>query len=71
MTSIILPETLETIRQEAFSFNNLTSITIPSSILSIENDSFYGNGISGNIYKSLPTPFAGTWNLIINDWVKQ
>lgn len=42
VTSITLPDTLETIRYNAFYNNSCSEITIPSSVKNIEHTAFYG-----------------------------
>ena len=60
ITSVVIPEGIENIGYSAFGFTGLTSVTLPSSLLSVSPTSFYGNtsleeiNISDNeTYKSI------------------
>lgn len=42
MTSVVLPESLQTIAEQGFYDNSITSITLPSNTTSVGIDAFYG-----------------------------
>ncbi len=52
ITSIIIPDTVTSIREKAFYNNNIEAITIPSSVVRIEKLAFANNNITKVINKS-------------------
>lgn len=62
LTGIVLPEGLQEIGQNAFSYTNIASMTIPSSVITIYNDVFSGNNSLTSLTFSDTTGWYSTDN---------
>jgi prepilin-type N-terminal cleavage/methylation domain-containing protein len=54
ITRVVIPNTVTTIGDYAFTDNHLTEVTIPSSVTSIGDSAFYGNQLTSITFPSTP-----------------
>ncbi|EDP94800.1 leucine-rich repeat protein [Kordia algicida OT-1] len=65
INSVVLSNTIETIKNEAFELNNLTTITLPTSVTTIESEAFNLNALTEVISQAVAAPSIQT-NSIVN-----
>ncbi|WP_298515718.1 leucine-rich repeat domain-containing protein [uncultured Kordia sp.] len=63
INSVVFSNTIETIKNEAFEINNLTTITLPASVTTIGNEAFRDNPLTEVISQAVAAPTIETLSI--------
>lgn len=69
LTSVVIPEGVESIGNAAFYDNDLTTVTIPASVTFIDSYAFFGNPTLTEVWFEGDSPSTGTYGTLNNQSV--